>query len=97
MIECRCDNRLTGVMAMCIVRNSFKRLHYPIEVIRVCLRWYLAYYLSLRNLEEMIQERGIFVDHSTLHRWILQLIPTFARAVRKKRKIYGGTWYLGLC
>ena len=79
---------------MCIVRKSFKRLHYPIEVIQVCLRWYLAYSLSLRNLEEMMQERGIFVDHSTLHRWVLRLVPTLARVVRKKRKIYGGTWYL---
>ena len=79
---------------MCIVRKSFKRLHYPIEVIRVCLRWYLSYSLSLRNLEEMMQERGIFVDHSTIHRWILRLVPTLSRAVRKKRKIYGGTWYL---
>ncbi|MDR5614872.1 MAG: IS6 family transposase, partial [Arsenophonus sp.] len=42
---------------MCIVKQSFKRLHYPVDVILVCLRWYLAYSLSLRNLEEMMQER----------------------------------------
>jgi len=57
------------------------------EVILVCLRWYLAYPLSLRNLEEMMQERGIIVDHSTIHRWILRLTPKLANVARKKRKI----------
>ena len=42
-----------------------KRLHYPPEVILVCVRWYVAYPLSLRQLEEMMVERGIAVDHST--------------------------------
>ncbi len=79
---------------MCLVKQSFKRLHYPVDVILVCLRWYLAYSLSLRNLEEMMQERGIDVDHSTIHRWVLRLTPKLARVARKKRKIYGGTWYL---
>ena len=55
---------------MGIVQESFKRLHYPTEIILLCLRWYLSYSLSLRNLEEMILERGIIVDHSTIHRWI---------------------------
>ena len=49
------------VTEMGIVQQSFQRLHYP-----VCLRWYLAYSLSLRNLEEMMLERGINVDHSTI-------------------------------
>lgn len=79
---------------MNIVKQTFKRLHYPVEVILVCLHWYLAYSLSLRNLEEMMQERGIFVDHSTIHRWILRLTPKLASVARKKRKIYGGSWYL---
>jgi len=45
-----------------------KRLHYPVDIIAQCVRWYMAYALSLRNLEEMMVERGIVVDHSTLHR-----------------------------
>ena len=53
---------------MGIVQDSFKRLHYPPEIILLCVRWYLSYSLSLRNIEEMMAERGIFVDHSTLHR-----------------------------
>jgi len=45
----------------------FKRLHYPLDVMLLCVRWYVAYPLSLRNLEEMMSERGISVDHSTVH------------------------------
>lgn len=45
-----------------------KRPHYPLDVILLCVRWYVAYSLSLRNLEEMMAERGFEVDHSTAHR-----------------------------
>ena len=53
-----------------------KQLHYPLEVILTCVRWYVAYPLSLRHLEEMMAERGIAVDHSTVHRWAIKLLPT---------------------
>ena len=52
-----------------MLRRVFKRLHYPIEVILVCVRWYVAYPPSLRHLEEIMAERGITVDHTTVHRW----------------------------
>ena len=79
---------------MGIVHQSFKRLHYPVEIILLCLRWYLAYGLSLRNLEEMMLERGIRVDHSTIHRWILRLSPLLVKVSKKHRTVYGGgTWY----
>ena len=50
------------------LRKVLKRLHYQLEVMLVCARWYAAYPLSFRHLEEMMQERGVFVDHSTVHR-----------------------------
>ena len=53
-----------------------RRLHYPIEVMLVCVRWYAAYPLSLRNLEEMMAERGVMVDHTTVHRWAVKMLPT---------------------
>lgn len=66
--------------------TAFKRLHYPVDVMAQSVRWYLAYSLSLRNLEEMMSERGIEVDHSTLHRWILRITPIFNRiAIRYKK------------
>ena len=80
---------------MGIVQQSFQRLHYPVEIILLCLRWYLAYGLSLRNLEEMMLERGIGVDHSTIHRWVLRLSPLLVKVSKKHRTIYsGGTWYV---
>lgn len=44
-------------------RKVLKRLHYPIEVMLTCVRWYVAYPLSLRHIEELMHERGVFVDH----------------------------------
>lgn len=64
---------------MLLIRKAFRRLHYPVDVIAQCVRWYLAYSLSLRNLEEMMAERGIEVDHSTLHRWVLRLVPLITK------------------
>ncbi len=52
------------------LRQAIKRLHYPVEVMLVCVRWYIAYPLSLRHLEEMMAERGVLVDHSTIHRHV---------------------------
>jgi transposase-like protein len=47
----------------------FKGRHFDRSIILLCERWYLAYGLSLRDLEEMMAERGIRVDHATVHRW----------------------------
>jgi transposase-like protein len=48
----------------------FRRRHFRSEVIVLCLRWYLRYPLSYRNLEEMMAERVLSVDHSTIARWV---------------------------
>jgi putative transposase len=74
------------------VRKAFKRLHYPIDVIAQCVRWYLTYALSLRNLEEMMAERGIIVDHSTLHRWVIRLVPLLDKAFRRRKRTVGRRW-----
>jgi transposase-like protein len=49
------------------VRSVIQWLRFPLDIMLLCVRWYVTYPLSLRNLEEMMQERGIFVDHSTIH------------------------------
>jgi len=77
---------------MSLTRNAFKRLHYPIDIIAQCVRWYLAYALSLRNLEEMMAERGILVDHSTLHRWVIRLVPLLDKALRRHKRSVGRRW-----
>lgn len=64
------------------LKHVIKRPHYPLEVILTCVRCYAAYPLSLRHIEEMMEERGIAVDHSTVHRWSLKLLPVLEKIFR---------------
>jgi len=75
-----------------VLCQVFKRLHYPLEIMLVCVRWYAAYPLSLRNLEEMMAERGVAVDHATVHRWALKLLPVFAKVFRSRKRPVGRSW-----
>ena len=70
-------------------RSVIKRLRCPLDIMLLCVRWYIAYPLSLPNLEEMMQERGLFVDHSTIHRWIVRLVPVLEEAFRKRKRKRG--------
>jgi putative transposase len=63
-----------------VVAKVLKRLHYPLDVILLCVRWYIAYPLTVRHLEQMMAERGMLVDHSTVHRWALKLLPVLEKA-----------------
>ena len=47
------------------LRTVIKRMHYPLEVMLTCVRWYVSYPLSFRHLEEMMEEHGVVVDHAT--------------------------------
>ncbi|WP_255209035.1 IS6 family transposase [Paraburkholderia youngii] len=58
----------------------------------MCVRWYVAYGLSLRNLEEMMAERGIDVDHSTVHRWAIKLLPALEKVFRVRKRPVGKSW-----
>jgi transposase-like protein len=75
-----------------VVAKVLKRLHYPLDVILLCVRWYSAYPLSLRHLEEMMAERGISVDHSTVHRWAIKLLPVLEKAFRRSKRKVGRSW-----
>ncbi len=74
------------------LRKVIKRLHYPLEVMPVCVRWYAAYPLSLRHIEEMMGERGVFVDHSTVHRWALKILPVLALMFRRRKRPVAASW-----
>jgi putative transposase len=74
------------------LRKVLKRLHYPVEVMLVCARWYVAYPLSLRHIEEMLQERGVFVDHAAVHRWALKILPILALVFRRRKRAVGTSW-----
>ena len=74
------------------LRQVLKRLHYPIEVMLVCVRWYAAYPLSLRQIEEMMAERGVAVDHATIHRWAIKMTPVLAAILRRRKRPVGTSW-----
>ncbi|MGY2486206.1 IS6 family transposase [Cupriavidus sp. CP313] len=74
------------------VAKVLKRLHYPLEVMLTCVRWYVAYPLSLRQLEEMMAERGISVDYSTMHRWALKLLPALHKVFRRRKRPVAKSW-----
>lgn len=68
---------------------SFKGAHFPPEVILMGVRWYLAYPLSTRHVEELMEERGVSVDHSTVNRWVIKYSPQLeAEFHRRKRPVW---------
>ncbi|MEQ1816776.1 MAG: IS6 family transposase [Nitrosomonas sp.] len=69
-----------------------KGMRFPIEVILVCIRWYAAYPLSSRHLEEMMEERGVTIDHSTVSRWAIRFLALLEKIFRKYKRPVGGSW-----
>ncbi|MFC4171721.1 IS6 family transposase [Microvirga sp. GCM10011540] len=72
----------------------FKGRHFDRSVILLCVRWYLAYGLSLRNLEEMMAERGISVDHATIHRWIVRYSPELLEQFNRRKRAVTRRWHM---
>ena len=66
--------------------RPFKWRHFQAEIILLNVRWYCRYPLSYRNLEEMMRERGLNVDHSTINRWVLNYAPELDRRCRPHLK-----------
>src|ERR687896_1755447 len=75
-------------------RNSspFKWRHYAPDVILLCVRWYCRYSLSYRDLEEMMRERGLSVDHSTVWRWVQRYAPEINKRMRPHLKMSGASF-----
>ena len=73
-------------------QELFRGRHFRDEVIVLCVRWYLRYRLSYRNLEEMMAERGLAVDHSTIARWVLRYAPVLNERVRRELRRPNGSW-----
>jgi len=72
----------------------FKGRHFDRSVILLCIRWYLAYNLSLRNLEEMMAERGISVDHATVHRWVVRYSPELLERFNLRKRSVSRKWHV---
>jgi transposase-like protein len=73
---------------------EFKGSHFERDVILWGVRWYVAYPISYRQLEEMMEERGVEVDHSTLNRWVIKYAPELDRQCRSRKRPVGSSWRL---
>jgi len=73
-------------------RSTFAGFRFPSDVIVLAVRWYLRFGLSYRDLEELLTERGVEVDHVSIYRWVLRFAPLLADAARPCRHRVGDRW-----
>jgi len=71
---------------------SFKGAHFPQDIILMGVRWYVAYPLSTRHVEELMLERGVHVDHSTLNRWVVKYSPQLEEAFHRRKRPVWTSW-----
>ena len=76
------------------LRSSFAGFRFPPDVITLAVRWYLRYGLSYRDVEELLAERGIKVDHVSIFRWVQRFTPLLAEAARPCRHRVGDRWWV---
>jgi transposase-like protein len=73
---------------------AFAGFRFPPDVIVVAVRWYLRFGLSYRDVEELLAERGVEVDHVTVYRWVQRFTPLLAEAARPCRHAVGDRWFV---
>ncbi len=77
-----------------IARSAFAGFRFPPEVILIAVRWYLRFGLSYRDVEELLVERDVEVDHVSLYRWVQRFTPLLAEAARPCRHAVGSRWWV---
>ena len=77
-----------------VERSAFAGYRFPSDVILLAVRWYLRFGLSYRDLEELLAERGIEVDHVTLYRWVRHFTPLAVEAAGPCRHTAGVRWFV---
>jgi hypothetical protein len=75
-----------------VARSAFAGFCFPPDVIVLAVRWYLRFALSYRDVEELLAERGVEVDHVTVYRWVQRFTPLLAEAARPCRHAVGDRW-----
>src|SRR5690242_17334382 len=73
-------------------QNPFKWRHFQADIILMCVRWYLRYALSYRDLEEMMRERGLYIDHTTIYRWVQHYAPELEKRCRPHLNACNDSW-----
>ena len=86
--------RLPRKAGLGVERSAFAGFRFPPEVITVAVRWYLRYGLSYRDVQELLAERGIEVDHVSVYRWVQRFTPLFTDAARPCRHATGDRWFV---
>jgi transposase, IS6 family len=77
-----------------VPRSTFTGFRFPSDVIVLAVRWYLRFGLSYRDVEELLTERGVQVDHVTIYRWVLRFTALLAEAARPCRHAVGDRWFV---
>src|SRR5215217_915536 len=75
-----------------VPQTAFAGFRFPPDVIVLAVRWYLRFGLSYRDVEELLTERGVEVDHVTVYRWVQRFTPLLAGAARPCRHRVGDRW-----
>ncbi len=73
-------------------QDRLKGCHFPKWIVLQAVYWYLRYSLSYRDVEELMNERGVNIDHSTVQRWVVKYTGMLEDAFRKKKKVVGTSW-----
>ena len=81
-------------VAPLVAPSAFAGFRFPPEVITLAVRWYLRFGLSYRDVEELLAERGINVDHVSIFRWVQRFTPLLAEAARPCRHGVGDRWWV---
>jgi putative transposase len=71
---------------------SFKGAHFPQDIILMGVRWYVAYPLSYRHVEELMEERGVPIDHATIQRWVVKYSPQLEAAFHRRKRPVWVSW-----
>jgi len=71
---------------------SFKGAHFPPDIILMGVRWYVAYPLSYRHVEELLEERGVPIDHATIQRWVVKYSPLLEEAFHRRKRSVWVSW-----
>ena len=77
-----------------VARSAFAGFRFPPDIIVLAVRWYLRFGLSYRDVEELLAERGIEVDHVTIYRWVLRFTPLLADAAHPCRHAVRDRWFV---
>ena len=75
-------------------RSAFAGYRFPPDVIVIAVRWYLRFGLSYRDVEELLAERGVEVNHVSVYRWVLRFTPLLAEAAKPCRHLVGDRWFV---